>query len=269
MPTASRSMLRTGRVVALATVLVLLSVLPGASAPMPTAWAWIDQPLPGSVHPLAPLVVTAHATDPLGVAVIELWVADELVEAAPVDEPAPILAMHEFTWTPEAAGAYLITVRGLGAGRAAGQPASAIITVGDPEAASPSPSPIPSPSGPAAPSATPPPTPSPCTPPPPDLIAPANGVVLRDPSLNPPVFEWLHRTPPTCPPTGYRIQLFDDPALTSLVEDVALGLVNQWRPRGPLADCTTYYWRVASTGAGGALGAFSNPWSVELFVGRC
>lgn len=317
-PTRSvtRGLLRISWALGLAAPLVLLSAMPGATAPMPSGLAWIDRPLAGSVHPLGEVVITAHATDPAGVSAIHVWIGDQVFHTAALDA-TPILASAEFAWTPPGTGSYLLTVRGVGLAGDWSLPALAIVTIdddlepaptGEPSApastpasrapgATPRPgsSPTPRPTvGPtpratpdatptpslratpkatptasptSAPTPTPRPSPTPCAPAPPILVAPANGTVIRDPSLNPPTFEWAYRTPPACPPTGYRIQVFDDPDLAHLVLDASLGAVSSWRPSAPLADCTTYFWRVAATGT--TFGPWSDPSSVQLFIGRC
>ena len=298
--------LRAASAVALAALIVLLTAIPAATAPISTASAWIDQPLAGSVHPLGDLTVTVHATDPTGMAQVHLWVGDEVVASAAVDQPSPILATEVFTWTPPKPGEYLLAVRGVGATGTWSPPALVIVTITDGAAsasASPTPSgsppslaasptaggttPAPSPRRTASPTPrpttrptavptprptpapTPRPTPPPCSPAPPELLAPSNGAVIRDPALNPPTFRWAHRTPPACTPIGYRVQLFDDPDLAVADVDVTVSVTGEWTPAAPLADCTTWFWRVATRAPGGGFGPWSAPRSFELFVGRC
>lgn len=118
---------------ALAAGLALLSALPGASAPMPAGAAWIDQPLSGSTHPLGPVTVTVHATDPTGVGVIHLWVDDAIEESVQLQEEPRILATHLFTWNATEAGQHLLTVRSVGKTGDWSAPATAIVTI-DPDA---------------------------------------------------------------------------------------------------------------------------------------
>jgi hypothetical protein len=291
--------------VGLAATVALLSAVPGASAPMPGGIAWIDQPLAGSTVPLAEVTVTVHATDPTGVAILHLWVGDELASTTTTNDP-PILLSHDFTWTPPKPGSYVLMARGVGIAGEWGQPAIAIVTVGeDGESPSPDPSgetspsaepsasggpsgapgpsvapvPTPRPSSPStprptsvpspAPTPTPRPTPIPCSPAAPDLLAPTDGVVIRDPADNPPTFRWAHRTPPACTPIGYRVQVFAGPDLGALVLDVTLGAVTEWTPGSALADCATYSWRVATRAPGGGFGPWSSASTFELFIGRC
>lgn len=63
--------------------------------------------------------------------------------------------------------------------------------------------------------------------------------------------------------------MYDDPDMTSLVIDVTLGNVGEWTPATTLADCTTYYWRMAARASGRSFGPWSSPSSFELFIGRC
>lgn len=291
----------------LAASMALALVMPGASAPMPVAAAWFDQPITGSVHPMAPLSVTVHATDAAGVSAIHLWVGESVLETKTTSSPPPILASATFTWMPDAPGAYLLTARGAGSTGTFGMPASIIVTIGDgvrspgpspttsgsaapvsepasatatpvvtprptppaSPAPTPRPTPTPTPVPTPAPTPSPRPTPPPCSPAPPLLLAPTDGAVIRDPGANPPTFRWAHRTPPACTPIGYRIQVFDDPDLAHLVLDLTLGNVGEWTPDSPLADCTTYFWRVATRAPGGSFGPWSAPASFELFIGRC
>jgi hypothetical protein len=116
---------------------------------------------------------------------------------------------------------------------------------------------------------TPRPTPVPCTPPAPLLTAPADGALIRDPALNPPTFRWAYRDPPSCAPSGFRIQVFLGPDLGQLVHDVTLPVVYAWSPPSDLADCATYSWRVAARRSDGALGPWSSASTFELFIGRC
>ena len=116
---------------------------------------------------------------------------------------------------------------------------------------------------------TPRPTPVPCTPPAPLLTAPADGALIRDPALNPPTFRWAYRDPPSCAPSGFRIQVFLGPDLGQLVHDVTLGVAYAWSPPSDLADCATYSWRVAARRSDGALGPWSSASTFELFIGRC
>ncbi len=56
--------------------LLLASCQPNSSGPS----AWIDQPLDGSVFPLQPVILTAHASDNDGVASFEVYLNDELLK---------------------------------------------------------------------------------------------------------------------------------------------------------------------------------------------
>jgi hypothetical protein len=290
--------LRAGSAAGLAAAFVLLTAIPAATAPIPAGAAWIDQPLTGSTHPMGEMTITVHATDPAGVASVHLWVGDEVAATAEITEPGQVLVTEHLDWTPSEPGEYVLMVRSVGATGDWSSPAVAIVTIeggdGSPSpsataeattgasastqpgatpppgaSATPRPTAQPTPAPTPAPTPTPRPTPPPCSPAPPDLTAPPDGSVIRDPALNPPTFEWAHRTPPSCTPIGYRVQVFEGPDLGQLVMDVTLSVTGQWTPTQPLGDCTTYSWRVATRGPGGTLGPWSSASTFELFIGRC
>ena len=128
--------------------------------------------------------------------------------------------------------------------------------------ARPTPSPTPRP--------TPTPTPTPCTPDTPILLRPGNGAVITDPASNPPSLDWAYRITPTCPASGFRIQVATDRTFTAVVAqaDVA-GSVFSWTPPRALTDCQTYYWHVYPKRADGALGTPTAVWYFSLAIGRC
>ncbi len=158
----------------LAIVATLLLAGPSASAPWTTAKAWIDSPLPLAHVPLAAVELTAHATDPSGVSLVELYVGRSV--AASAQPPGtPRLATVNLRWMPAAAGSWWLTLRARGTRGAWGEPTYLLVTVdGDlprspePSAsgtegsqradASPSAAGSPSPSSPASAPATPRPT---------------------------------------------------------------------------------------------------------------
>jgi hypothetical protein len=307
--TAQPSFVRLGSALSLAAAIVLLSAVPGATAPMPAGMAWIDQPLPGTTHPLGEMTVTVHATDPAGVAAIHLWVGDAAADSETLNDPEPILASAELAWTPDEPGSYLLTARAVSISGEWGQPASVIVTIdadaggpsaepsGSPDASAsnepgasaepdasaaarptpgagttpaprattaPTPRPTAAPTPRPTPAPTPRPTPAPCAPAPPVLTAPPSGATITDPAQNPPTFAWAHRTPPACPPTGYRVQVFGPDG--NLILDVTLGNVTQWTPGAPLDNCISYSWRVATRGT--TFGPWSAPSSLTISI-RC
>lgn len=279
-----------------------LGAIAAVTGAPPAAQAWIDKPLSGSSVALGPVAILAHATDASDITQVELTIGDGPPMTVDIAEPAT-LVMAEFEWEPAESGIYLLAVRGRAGDGGWGVPGIAMISVGDaPDDSSPSPgsseagSPTPDPGASSAPSSprphasatprptpgptarptprptpvpTPRPTPVPCSPAAPELTAPPDGQVIRDPALNPPTFRWAHRTPPACTPTGYRVQVFEGPDLGQLELDVTLGVTGQWTPTGPLDDCTTYSWRVATRAPGGNLGPWSSASTFQLLIGRC
>jgi hypothetical protein len=143
--------------VAAAMVLALLLAVPGASAQWTASAAWIDAPLNGSKLPVAPMTVTAHATDLAGVVGMELFVDGIRVASASVG-PDPVVEA-QLPWSPSAPGGHFLVVQGIGANGERSSSGFTFVFVGNP-AASPSPTVTPSPSP------TPSPTPSPASIPP-------------------------------------------------------------------------------------------------------
>lgn len=95
-------------------ILILIIVaagcsLPTASAPGPRAW--IDFPLDGSTVELAPVVVYSHASDPAGVAELELYIDGAVVRVDAANSGDPSLAAFEQVWTPPGNGEYVLQVR--------------------------------------------------------------------------------------------------------------------------------------------------------------
>ena len=86
----------------------------------------------------------------------------------------------------------------------------------------------------------------------PSLVSPQDGSVVTD--LNPTLI-WEYPDP--CLPQGYRIDLsteitFSDTSLAGGTGDPS----SRWNPSVALADCTTYFWRVAPIN-GTSLGSYS------------
>jgi hypothetical protein len=75
--------------------------------------AWIDAPLDHDTLPLAPYEIVAHASDPGGMAQIEISVDGAVIGTISGSEP---LLTARQTWTPPAPGEYLIQARALNSG---------------------------------------------------------------------------------------------------------------------------------------------------------
>ena len=88
------------------------------------------------------------------------------------------------------------------------------------------------------------------------LLQPANGAVINelDPSL-------IWQYPDACLPQGYRVDLSTDPTFADTSLSGGTGNPStRWGPANPLANCTTYYWKITpinDTTLGPASGVFS------------
>lgn len=282
------SLTETSMRLALVGALLLTSGLVAIGAPWTQPQAWIDQPLNGSLLPLQPVVVTAHATDPDGVASVDLIVDGEAVGTVVVAPPANITVV-DFTWIAGAPGRYQLTVRGQGV-TGKGSVTSVLVSVEGADTAVPTASPSPdsqptatpttSPTAQptvtttAAPTASPTaqatasPTPAPCTPPAPDLHSPSDGFVFTIPDDVPPTLRWGYRPPPECAPSGFRVQIAADRQFNSIVASSNLpGTASEWTPPvDALANCATYSWRVTPRRSDGTLAAHSEVWSFSIFI---
>lgn len=117
-------------------LVLLILALMTACGPQEMAQAgpavWLDRPLDGSQHPLAPLMVQAHARPEPGGQILEvqLWVNGDLAQRVGNPDPARPLVNLEQTWTPPANGEYLLEMRAVNAAGASSPPASARIRIG-------------------------------------------------------------------------------------------------------------------------------------------
>jgi len=101
----------------------------------------------------------------------------------------------------------------------------------------------------------------------PVLAGPAEGEVV-DTVL--PMLQWSYPYGPGCLPEGYRIELSTDPGYADVGLNGGTGNPStSWLPGDDLADCTTYYWRVAPI-VDIALGPYSEGRSFSVDVeGSC
>jgi hypothetical protein len=98
----------------LTATLVFLAWAEGSGAALPgtTARAWIDAPLPGTVVPAAETIeVTAHATDPDGVSLVQLRVDDAVADEVDLGGDGGRLVTARLAWTPDGDGPALLEVR--------------------------------------------------------------------------------------------------------------------------------------------------------------
>jgi hypothetical protein len=118
-------------------LVLLILALMTACGPQEMAQAgpavWLDRPLNGSQHPLAPLTVQTHARPEPGGQILEvqLWVNGVLTQRVANPDPARPLVNLEQTWTPPANGEYLLQVRAVNAVDVSSPPASARIRIGE------------------------------------------------------------------------------------------------------------------------------------------
>ena len=99
----------------------------------------------------------------------------------------------------------------------------------------------------------------------PALLQPDDGAEVHelDPSLI-----WQYLDP--CVPQGYRVDLSTDPTFADTSLSGGTGNpATRWGPANPLADCTTYFWRIAPIN-GTTLGPFSGAFTFHTNVsGSC
>jgi hypothetical protein len=259
---------------------------------------WLDQPPDGANLPLAPFTLKAHASDVggSGVSQINLLVNTIPIGAIATDETLP-LVYAEVEWNPAAPGLYEIQAQAFNAegweysetahvcvgGDCALPLVAEVPTEEATEEVTPTETFTPIPG--VTPSATPtsPPTSTPtrvptatftptitstplCSMAVPALTSPPNGGTVDTPA---PSLTWNYISR-TCPVEGFRIDLATDPSFADTSLSGGTGNPStSWGPGQPLADCTTYYWRVAGV-IGTTLGPFSETWSfTTAFPGGC
>ncbi len=130
----------------LATTLALvvgMSGLVAAADGQPPTRAWLDSPLPGSVLPLGPVSVVAHAAHPSGIVRVELLADGVVVDAIAFGDTLSTFLVTPFVWSPPAPGPYALAVRAQSAAAGWSDAAGAGITVADGEPVPPSERPSP------------------------------------------------------------------------------------------------------------------------------
>jgi len=95
--------------------------------------AWIDTPLSGTTHPLAPLDVLAHASDPGGIAEFELSANGQVVGTSPAGDSNLTLANVSINWNPTQPGRYTLQVRAKSNNGAWSPYADTIVLIGEQE----------------------------------------------------------------------------------------------------------------------------------------
>jgi hypothetical protein len=193
----------------------------GGAGPM----VWIDRPLDGTIVPLAPLILQAHAVDANGIAKIEFLVSDSLISG--VSTGGARMEEASIEWTPPAPGVYTLNVRAMDTqgNTNAHTPVSVQITVsGDTSTSTPAPA-----SGQCAAETLAAPL----------LLSPVDGAAVT----GEPLLTWSY--PDTsCHPYSYAVDISSDTSFT----DISLGFGtldhNETSRQWPLPAGQCYYWRV-------------------------
>jgi hypothetical protein len=96
-------------------VLALVLVLAASGACVPSQnrgpAIWIDQPLDGSLVSPGPLTITAHASSPLGIKVVEFFSSNQAGYIGYVKADGSHLFEAQVEWTPPGPGKYNLSVR--------------------------------------------------------------------------------------------------------------------------------------------------------------
>jgi hypothetical protein len=104
-------------------LVILCSCAPTGAGPQ----AWIDAPLDNTTVPLAPLIITAHASAAGGVARIEFTIDDQSIQSVLTDGNR--LEWRAVQWTPPGPGTYVVGARGIGIDGTAGALATSRVTI--------------------------------------------------------------------------------------------------------------------------------------------
>ena len=108
-------------------VLILVLLFSACSSPSSGPSAWIDQPLDGSVFPLEPVILTAHASDDDGVASIEVYLNDELLQTLSAGDGR--LGEISWEWLPAGPGEYTLRVIPFDSQGNRGQEAETVVVI--------------------------------------------------------------------------------------------------------------------------------------------
>jgi len=109
---------------------VLAALLAGSITPASSPRSWIDDPLPGSVLPAAPVEIVAHSFDDAGVVAIVLSVDGDTVSEVVPSGAGDRFVMVRMQWDPPGPGSYLLQIQGRASDRTLGSSATAVIQIG-------------------------------------------------------------------------------------------------------------------------------------------
>jgi len=113
--------------------LALACSIPGNSTQSPESQtgpqSFIDNPQNNSNLPLAPVAIIYHATDTIGVSLIELSVNGQILSSEPNPDPNGQSVVMNFSWNPPAPGSYTLQVRAQNKEGVWGNPVSSMIII--------------------------------------------------------------------------------------------------------------------------------------------
>jgi hypothetical protein len=185
--------------------------------------AWIDKPLNGSVHPLAPLEIIFHGADAGGVSRYELRVGGILLTEGPSPDPSKTLLTTSYTWQPVTPGGYTIQARVMNHANQWSDPAIVTITI---EGPSPTPTETPTETPTPTNTATPSPSPTP------------EGTTFSNPSVSTTLFYYRIADCPNRTPNQVAIEITaTDPdeivnvELYYRLKSKATNTVSEWQSR--------------------------------------
>jgi hypothetical protein len=104
-------------------------LLSGCGGSVPLPHAWIDAPLHESSHPVAPLEIVLHGSDPSGISLIEVAVNGEVLSRRPPDDPQSPLAVSRVIWDPHQAGQFVLVARAKSQAGAWSAETSSVVTL--------------------------------------------------------------------------------------------------------------------------------------------
>ena len=230
---------------------VVLIVIPRGSSAEGDRRSWFQTPADGDRVTTGQVTVVAGATDPMGIAVLELSVDDEFVEGR-LYEGAPERVSAEFTWQTPLPGAFRLTVHARGTDGTWGDPETIVVEAVHPVGSTVLVPGATTTTGPlsdlttttGAGSTT--STSRVCPSAEPSLLRPADEAVVD----GQPALEWVYPGEDTCPPERQTLE-FSGPPYTG-GEELRIELplrVTSWQPPH-LEDCASYRWHLVAESGG-------------------
>ena len=223
-------------------IMMITLMLSACGVPGGGPQIWLDRPLADTTHPLAPLIIQAHASDANGVSSFEFYVDDTLLSS--VDASGGRLGEASLEWTPIEAGIYTLKARAANMQGTFGSTTSVHIRVTGADLSTLTATPAA-----ALPQCTIGELAAPL------LVSPADGaMVAPDPLLS-----WDY--PDTaCHPHSYKIDISEDASFADISWGFGTLDFNETSRMWPLPAGQCYFWR-ASAYVPDAYGPFSAAWS--------